>query len=53
MGEHADYLTEDQEDLYFDHLAGHIAFPCNYCPYCEEEYKAEKKKEKQSNDRGK
>ena len=36
MGDYADYLTDDQEDLYFDHLAGHVAFPCDYCPYCEE-----------------
>jgi hypothetical protein len=35
MGEHADYLTDDQENLYFDHLAGHPNFPCDYCPYCD------------------
>jgi hypothetical protein len=38
MGEHADYLIEEQEDLYFDHLAGHVAFPADHCPYCEAEY---------------
>ena len=42
MGDMADYLTDEQdeqEDLYFDHLAGHVAFPCDHCPYCEEEDK--------------
>ena len=37
MGDVADAYTEEQEDLYFDHLAGHVAFPCGHCPYCEEE----------------
>ncbi len=49
MGEHADNLTDDNEDLYFDHLAGHPAFPCDNCPYCEEEYQDEIEKIKQSN----
>ena len=37
MGDMADAYTEEQEDLYFDHLAGHVAFPCDHCPYCDEE----------------
>jgi len=49
MGEHADYLTDEQEDLYFDHLAGHPMFPCDSCPYCDSEFEAEKKKNKKSN----
>ena len=37
MGDMADAYTETQEDLYFDHLAGHVAFPGDHCPYCDEE----------------
>jgi len=38
MGDIADDLTEQGEDVWFDHLAGHTQFPSDYCPYCEEEY---------------
>ena len=37
MGDMADYYTEQGEDMWFDHIAGHPRFP-DMCPYCEEEY---------------
>jgi len=47
MGDIADYLTEQGEDMWFDHLAGHTQFPSDDCPYClEDEYKKEKKKKR-------
>ncbi len=30
----ADYLIEQGEDLWFDHLAGHPNYD-GHCPYCE------------------
>jgi len=36
MGDIADDLIEQGEDMYFDHLAGYPNFP-DRCPYCEEE----------------
>lgn len=35
MGDEADYLTEQGEDMWFDHLAGHLSFPPEDCPYCD------------------
>jgi len=37
MGDIADHLTEQEEDVWFDHLAGHINYPADFCPYCENE----------------
>ena len=50
MGDQADAYTDEQEDLYFDHQAGHVAFPCDYCPYCDEEEAKEKAKLKRKKD---
>ena len=36
MGDMADALTEDELELWFDHLAGHPNIP-DGCLYCEEE----------------
>jgi len=36
MSDYADHTLEEGEELYADHLAGHKAFPPDYCPYCEE-----------------
>jgi len=43
MGEMADYLIEQGEDMWFDHLSEHPHFPTDECPYCEEEYEREKR----------
>ena len=43
MGDMADYLNEQGEDMWIDHINGHEAFPRYYqyhsddCPYCQEE----------------
>jgi len=37
MGDMADAHTDEQEDIYFDHLTGHRSFPADSCPYCEAE----------------
>lgn len=31
-----DYQDEENEEMYFDHQAGHVAFPCSNCPYCDD-----------------
>jgi len=48
VGDIADYVNEQGEDLWFDHLAGHPNFP-DICPYCEDEYESEKKSEEKEN----
>jgi hypothetical protein len=37
MGEMADLDIEEEQDLWWDHQAGHPNFDI-LCPYCEEEY---------------
>jgi len=37
MGDIADALIDEGLTLYCDHLAGHPAFPADFCPYCEDE----------------
>lgn len=37
MGDMADAMIEEGMDQWYDHLAGHVAFPADNCPYCEEE----------------
>ena len=41
MGDMADYIIEQEQDFWFDHLAGHPNIP-DECQYCEEEEKNEK-----------
>ena len=44
MGDMADYLTEQENDMYMDHVAGHPAFETDGCPYCDEEDRDENSK---------
>ena len=44
MGDIADNLTEQGEDMYFDHVHGHHHFPPEDCPYCYEENSNEQKR---------
>ena len=44
MGDMADWINEQGEDDYYDHLNGHKNFPADNCPYCNEEEKKGKKK---------
>ena len=43
MGDMADDLCTQELTYYYDHLAGHVAFPADGCPYCEEEDAQEEK----------